>query len=64
MFTLYYFIDTTNSKAIFTNEDLGPCLAYIKANFLVPQRCLIISPNNRRITFNNQNDLVFGKSAA
>ena len=49
---------------VFSNEELNPCLVYIRSRGLVPQRCIIVSPNNRRITFNNANEMVFGAIAA
>lgn len=59
MFRLYYFFNLDSASLIFENNDLGPCLAFIRHNHYVPTRCTIISPNNRRITFDVNNDLVF-----
>lgn len=44
---------------IFTHDELAPCLAFIKSHNYALQRCVIVSPNNRKITFNFKNDLVF-----
>lgn len=46
---------------VFTNDELAPCLTYIRANRLNPQSCMIITPNNRRVTFNQNNGIVFSE---
>lgn len=64
MFNLYFLTAASSTELVFSNKDLGPCLDYIRAHRLYPQRCMIISPNNRRITFNAINELVFSEFKA
>jgi len=63
MFRLFYFTSNTASDLVYSSNDLAPCLEFIKTHSLVCQQCLIVSPNNRRITFNEYNQLVFGNAA-
>ena len=58
MFKLYYFFKSS-TVLVYQNDDLAPCLQYIKSKNYTPRLCTIISPNNRRITFNEYNDMVF-----
>jgi hypothetical protein len=64
MFNLYFLTTANSTELIFTNKELAPCLDYIRANRLYPQRCMIITPNNRRVTFNQNNEMVFGEFRA
>lgn len=59
-FTLY-FIDNYNvARAIYTSDELHDCLDCIKQNNLFLNRCLIQSPNKRKITFDQKGSMYFG----
>ena len=60
MFKLYYFYNSNIPTLVFQNADLQPCLQFIASKNFSTRLCSIISPNNRRITFDANNDLVFG----
>ncbi len=60
MFRLYYFFNPNSPSLIYSSDDLGPCLNFIEHNNYVHSKCTIVSPNNRKITFNSNNELVFG----
>lgn len=64
MFKLYYCNYNKKMELIFSNGDLGPCLDYIRANRINPQQCMIVTPNNRRVTFNQNNRIVFSEFVA
>ena len=59
-FILYILTEINYSKAVFYGDDLSDCLSYIKNNNLSPIRCIIISPNGRRITFMPDGTIAFG----
>ncbi len=63
MFRLFYFFKQSTPSLVFTDNDLGPCLDFIKSKSLVARFCVIVAPNNRRITFDNNNQLVFSSAA-
>lgn len=58
-FTLYT-ISEGCYKPVYSGDELSYCLAYIKTNGLVPCRCMIMSPNKRRITFTESGAVIFG----
>ena len=58
MFKLYYFTYNMKPEFIYSNNDLLPCLDYIKVNNIQRQRCVIITPNNRRISFNEKDVMI------
>lgn len=64
MFRLFFLTSNSSTELIFSNNELAPCIDYIKANRIYPQRCIIITPNNRRVTFNSKNEMVFGEFKA
>lgn len=59
MFQLFYLYKDNKFVRILTDNELKPCLDYINNNKYDHTRYVIISPNNRRITINTKNDLVF-----
>ena len=59
-FTLYFLIEYGKCKAIFSGDELDQCLNYINANNLPYNRCMVLSPNSRRITFTDNGDLIIG----
>jgi hypothetical protein len=60
MFKLYfkYSLNSTNLP-IFSGWELDTCLNYIRQNSLCLQQCLIVTPNNRRVTFNQESHILF-----
>lgn len=60
MFKLYYFINANSPALVYTNGDLQPCLQFMKSKNYQPAQCVIISPNNRKITFENNKFVVSG----
>jgi hypothetical protein len=62
MFKLYFFV-SKSPYLVFQSEDLAPCLDYINNKQYEKQLCVIISPNNRKISFVND-ELVFGAAVA
>jgi hypothetical protein len=61
MFKLYYYFYNSTPELMFTDFDLEPCLNYIKSSNLNPLQCLIITPNNRRITFDYNCKMAFSE---
>lgn len=59
-FILYILTEFNTYQAIHSVDELSGCLSYIKANNLALSRCLIISPNGRRITFAPNGSMIFG----
>ena len=64
MFKLYYFFNLNTPTLVFQDEELQPCLQFIASKNFSTRMCTIISPNNRRITFDSNNDLIFGTMCA
>ena len=64
MFKLFYYANIVNPDLLFTDDNLGPCVEFIKNNKLCPQQCVIVTPNNRRVTFNSDNEMVFSNFVA
>ncbi len=65
MFKLYYFTGVSNKPdLLYTNADLGPCFDFMRMNHLVPPQCIIVTPNNRRVTFNANNTITFSEFVA
>lgn len=60
-FTLYFLTDTNVYRIVYSSDELSYCLSYIKSNSLRPTRCMIISPNGRRITFTDNGSMMFGE---
>lgn len=63
MFRLFYFTSSSASDLVYSSNDLAPCIEFIRTHSLIYQKCIIVSPNNRRITFNEYNEIVFGNAA-
>lgn len=63
MFKVYYTVDHKNYKLIFAAEELCDCVNHVKSCGVIPQKCVIVAPNNRKITFTDDNDLNFGSAA-
>lgn len=59
MFRLYYAHNSNEFKLIFKSDELRDCVSYLSSHNIICQRCIIISPNGRKIVFNDNNDLVF-----
>jgi len=59
MFKLYFYAYNVQPELVFSNAELQPCLDYIKSKQLFPQLCMIITPNNRRVTFSKNNCICF-----
>lgn len=59
-FVLYILTEVNHSKAIFCGDELSDCLSCIKNNNLQPTRCVVVSPNGRRITFMPDGSIMFG----
>ncbi len=59
MFKLYY-CEEGNNGLIFYNNELEPCLSYMKNKSLVACKCIIITPNKRCINFCDNNRMIFG----
>jgi hypothetical protein len=60
-FTLYFLTDSNAFKMAYSGDELSYCLSYIRTNNLLPNRCMIISPNGRRITFTDNGSMMFGE---
>lgn len=60
MFKLFFY-KTTSPMNVFSSSELSNCLDYITQNKLCPQMCLIITPNGRQITFNQNNSIIFSE---
>lgn len=59
MFKLYYLFESdTAATSIYTDENIDKCFKYIEDGGLNPARCLIMSPNGTKITFDH-NDVIF-----
>lgn len=63
-FVLYILTEFNAYKAVHSVDELSGCLSYIKTNSLALNRCLIISPNGRRITFASNGSMIFGELPA
>ena len=63
MFNLYYFIEASRPQLVFSGEELNSCLYHISTYGLNPRLCVIISPNKRKITIAENNELIFGNVA-
>ena len=64
MFRLYFRNLNNKVDLLFSNSELAPCLEYIRTNRICLQQCLIITPNNRRVTFNQNNGMMFSEFVA
>jgi hypothetical protein len=64
MFKLYFYARNAQPELVFSNAELQPCLDYIRSNRLCPQQCMIVTPNNRRVTFNQNNCICFSEFVA
>lgn len=62
MFRLYYFFNQSTPSLIFSNDELTSCLEFIEYRQLDTNLCIIVSPNNRKITFNADHGLVFSSA--
>ena len=60
-FTLYFLTDANVCRIVYSGDELSYCLSYIKSNSLLPARCMIVSPNGRRITFTDNGSVMFGE---
>lgn len=59
MFKLYYLFDSdTAATSIYADENIDKCFKYMEDGGLNPSRCLVISPNGTKITF-DRNDIIF-----
>lgn len=59
MFKLYYLFESdTAATSIYADENIDKCFKYIEDGGLNPARCLIMSPNGTKITFDH-NDVIF-----
>lgn len=59
MFKLYYLFDyDTAATPIYADEDINKCFQYIEDAGLNHARCLVVSPNGTKITFDH-NDVIF-----
>lgn len=59
MFKLYYFVNPQVPSLVFSHDDLAPCLDFIRFHKYIFTRCAIVSPNNRKITFDSNNNMIF-----
>lgn len=64
MFKLYFCASNIQRELVFSNAELQPCFDYIVSNRLCPQQCVIVTPNNRRVTFNQNNRICFSEFVA
>ena len=60
MFKLYYMVAQSSPMLIYSNENLSMCFRFMYDNKYDESRCVIISPNNRKITFHNNTFTVDG----
>ena len=60
-FILYILTELNSYRAVHSVDELSGCLSYIKTNNLALNRCLIVSPNGRRITFASNGSMIFGE---
>jgi len=59
MFKLYYLFDSDNAAtSVYSDPELINCINYMEDSGFNKARCLIVSPNGTRITFES-NDIVF-----
>lgn len=62
MFKLYYIVAQSSPILVYSNENLNMCLRFMCDNKYDESQCVIISPNNRKITFYNNTFTVDGVS--
>lgn len=63
-FILYILTEFNSYRAVHSGDELCGCLSYIKMNSVALNRCLIVSPNGRKITFTPNGSMVFGELPA